>query len=62
MIDIPVMTDPNHKAVMQFLVNLIPPAYYINSELYIYLMLRMFNYSLVHGHAEAVRSLIRLTA
>ncbi|WP_258313463.1 AAA family ATPase [Paenibacillus sp. tmac-D7] len=52
LIDIPVMTDPNHKAVMQFLVNLIPPAYYINSELYIYLMLRMFNYSLVHGHAE----------
>ncbi|WP_159883610.1 AAA family ATPase [Paenibacillus puerhi] len=53
LLDIPVMTDAEHKAVMRLLLNLIAPAYYLNSELYIYLMLRMFNYSLKNGHTEA---------
>lgn len=52
LIDIPVMTDPKHKAVMRFMVHLIPSTYFLNSELYIYLMIRMFNYSLQHGHDE----------
>lgn len=52
LLDLPVMTDPNHKAVMRLMVNLTPPAYFLNSELYVYLMLQMFNYSLVHGHSE----------
>ncbi|MBU7318758.1 AAA family ATPase [Paenibacillus sp. SM 69] len=51
-LDLPVMTDPNHKTVMRLMVNLTPPAYFLNSELYVYLMLQMFNYSLVHGHSE----------
>ncbi|MCZ8521545.1 MULTISPECIES: AAA family ATPase [Paenibacillus] len=46
------MTEPEHKAVMRFLVNLIPSAYFLNADLYVYLMLRMFNYSLTHGHSD----------
>ncbi|TVY10086.1 ATP-binding protein [Paenibacillus cremeus] len=52
LLDHPVISDPNHFAVMRLMVHLIAPAYYLNSELYIYLMLRMFNYSLEHGHSE----------
>ncbi|MEK8128541.1 AAA family ATPase [Paenibacillus filicis] len=53
LLDIPVMTDADHSAVMRLLLHLIAPAYYLNSELYIYLMLRMFSYSLLNGHTEA---------
>lgn len=52
LLDLPVMADPNHKAVMRLMVNLTPPAYFFNSDLYVYLILQMFNYSLVHGHSE----------
>ncbi|WP_176835423.1 MULTISPECIES: AAA family ATPase [unclassified Paenibacillus] len=53
LLDIPVMTDAHHQAVIRLLLHLIAPAYYLNSELYVYLMLRMFNYSLLNGHTEA---------
>ncbi|WP_426453962.1 ATP-binding protein [Paenibacillus sp. S-38] len=46
------MSEPEHEAVMRFLVNLIPSAYFLNADLYVYLMLRMFNYSLMHGHSD----------
>ncbi|MCZ8515916.1 AAA family ATPase [Paenibacillus filicis] len=52
LLDAPVMTDPVHISVMRLMVNLIPPAYFLNSDLYIYLMLKMFNYSLIHGQSE----------
>ncbi|CAG7629508.1 ATP-binding protein [Paenibacillus allorhizosphaerae] len=52
LIDHPLMTNPNHKAVMQLMVNLIPPSYFVNSGLYICLMLRTFSYSLHYGHSE----------
>ncbi|WP_282935407.1 AAA family ATPase [Paenibacillus sp. RC67] len=50
--DLPQMVDRDHKAVMNLMVNLIAPTYYLNSELYIYLMLKMFNYSLRNGNSE----------
>ncbi|GAA4878504.1 AAA family ATPase [Paenibacillus vulneris] len=50
--DLPQMVDEDHKAVMKLMVNLIAPTYYLNSELYIYLMLKMFNYSLRNGNSE----------
>ncbi|WP_028548256.1 AAA family ATPase [Paenibacillus sp. UNC451MF] len=50
--DLPLMVDSDHKAVMKLMVNLIAPTYYLNSDLYIYLMLRMFNYSLRNGNSE----------
>ncbi|MFH5184542.1 ATP-binding protein [Paenibacillus sp. TAB 01] len=34
------------------MVNLIAPTYYLDSELYVYLMLKMFNYSLRYGNTE----------
>ncbi|MGF7030662.1 putative ATPase/GAF domain-containing protein [Paenibacillus mucilaginosus] len=46
------MSEPEHEAVMRFLVNLIPSAYFLDADLYVYLMLRMFNYSLMHGHSD----------
>ncbi|WP_019534091.1 AAA family ATPase [Paenibacillus ginsengihumi] len=52
LLDLPVITDPEHKALTRLMVNLIAPAYYLDSELYIYLMLKMVNYSLVNGHSE----------
>ncbi|UUZ94679.1 AAA family ATPase [Paenibacillus sp. P25] len=52
LLDAPVMTDPMHKCVMRLMVNLIPPTYYLDSDLYIFLMLKMFNYSLIHGQSE----------
>lgn len=50
--DLPQMVDRDHKAVMNLMVNLIAPTYYLNSDLYIYLMLKMFNYSLRNGNSE----------
>ncbi|UQZ81582.1 Serine/threonine-protein kinase PrkC [Paenibacillus konkukensis] len=50
--DLPQMVDPDHRAVMRLMVNLIAPTYYLNSDLYIYLMLKMFNYSLRYGNSE----------
>ncbi|OXM87852.1 AAA family ATPase [Paenibacillus rigui] len=50
--DLPSMSDPHHRAVMRLMVNLIAPTYFLDSELYVYLMLKMFNYSLRHGNSE----------
>ncbi|CAG7645327.1 Serine/threonine-protein kinase PknD [Paenibacillus solanacearum] len=52
LIDHPHMTNPNHKAIMRLMVNLIPPSYFVDSGLYICLMLRTFSYSLHYGHTE----------
>ncbi|NOU93814.1 AAA family ATPase [Paenibacillus sp. LMG 31456] len=50
--NLPPMTDLVQCAVMKLMVNLIPPTYYLNSNLYVYLMLKMFNYSLRNGNSE----------
>ncbi|MFD0681689.1 MULTISPECIES: AAA family ATPase [unclassified Paenibacillus] len=50
--DLPPMTDHVQRAVMKLMVNLIPPTYYLDSNLYVFLMLKMFNYSLRNGNSE----------
>ncbi|WP_248925649.1 ATP-binding protein [Paenibacillus hamazuiensis] len=49
---IPQMTDPDHKAVIMLMVNLIPPVYFLDPDTYVLLMLKMFNFSLDHGNSE----------
>ncbi|WP_165971990.1 AAA family ATPase [Paenibacillus piri] len=50
--ELPQMEHRDHRAVMKLMVNLIPPAYFVHTELYISLMLKMFRYSLRHGNSE----------
>jgi signal transduction histidine kinase len=50
--ELPRMEEPDHRAVMRLMVNLIAPTYYLNSNLYVYLMLKMFTYSLRYGNSE----------
>jgi predicted ATPase len=52
LLDVPEMTDPEHLAVMQLMVNLIPSTFILNADLNIYLVLRMLRYSLLHGNSE----------
>ncbi|WP_397379465.1 ATP-binding protein [Paenibacillus sp. YYML68] len=52
LLELPAIHDPAQLTIIRFLVSMIAPSYLTNSNLYIYLMLRMFNYSLKHGHAE----------
>ncbi|ULL15780.1 GHKL domain-containing protein [Paenibacillus sp. H1-7] len=50
--DLPKMIDPDHKAVVRLMINLIAPSYFLNSDLYVFLMMKLFNFSLRYGNSE----------
>jgi len=50
---LPLMTDINHKAMMDLLTAIIPAAYSVQQNLWILLTLKMVELSLQHGNAES---------
>jgi len=50
--DLPKMIDPDHKTIVKLMINLIAPTYYLNSDLYVFLMMKLFNFSLRFGNSE----------
>ncbi|NQU65491.1 MAG: hypothetical protein HQ517_14575, partial [SAR324 cluster bacterium] len=53
LIHLPLMTDMNHKAMMDLLSTIIPAAYSVRANLWILLTLKMVELSLQHGNTES---------
>jgi len=53
LVDLPLMSDPACCATMEVLMQVVPPAYYTDANLWCLVLLRMANLSIEHGNSDA---------